>query len=561
MQHPFPFIPKKIKGKSAPPVKSKVDAKVEPNAWLTDGPVRPIERGLPISPTPPPALDPNMPTPMENFVNVLVERPYMKSFRKMYGNLAAKYPEFNFDDPDNLSLYEKEFIYQNSHDIGETLLKQTQLKLTVPDAHGNLQTTVGEIPLNAHLYTFGGAIPYFESQIFEEEKVKINPEDLKPKKIQTGIHGPAVENPDDALATTFREIHFDCLSPEEIEACKTKEDSAIHPLNLIPPSLGRSLANSQIDKRITDNTVTDCISEYFTATGKPFVPRNVEKYFPLSVLTPKRKTFTNTELERSTTQSVLSSVEGPDDPYAGIDPKSTLLDTSDQDVLFTTEKAPFKRSEIAELRAFNQHWDRLQKKQNEKFKQELRKRSHHVQRAFQSREVMKEYLNLLDEDYRRINAGIIGKCPFKNKSMWQVACERAPKDMSSLGERMKFWWRFGTFVSEIGGIRDDFDHEVMDTLRHKLMDNHPINNSLFFEVVNYVSDDALQSVSSLKLIEFMRITLDINQKEFMKVFTTRHVSQFVYTQAILTNISSEHLESMNRVSKMHITVPEVSDLK
>lgn len=558
MQTPFPYVPKKIKSKPAPPQRSKgVEVQENPYAWMTDGPVRQIERGLPISPAPPPALDPNMPTPMDNFVNMLVEKPYMKSFRKMYGNLEAKYPEYNFDDPDNLSLYEKEFIYQNSHDVAEQLLKQTTLKLTMPSADG-------KIPVNAHLYTFGGAIPYFESQVFEDDYAKILQEEqekAKPVKIQTGIHGPPVENPQDPDASTFREIHFSCLSPEEIEACKTKSDSAVHPLNLVPPSLGSSLAKTQLITRVKDDTVTNCISEYFTASGKPFVPRNVEKYFPLTLLIPKKKSVPAGDLERSTTVSVLSTVDIPDNPYAGCDPKSTLLDTSDQDILFTREKAPFKRSEIAEMRAFNNHWDRLQEKQRAKFKKELAKRSHHVQRAFQSREVMKKYLELLDKDCRRINSGLLGKCPFKNKSMWQVACEQAPRDMSSLGERMKFWWRFCTFVSEIGGIRDDHDKEVMRVLRQKLMDNHPIGNSLFFEVVDDVHDDCLQSVSSLKLIEFMRVTLDINQKEFMKVFALRHVSQFVYTEAILTNISAEHLESLNRVSKMHITVPDVSELK
>ena len=556
---PLQFQPKHLrKMKQTVPLDSKgCEIQMNPNAWISDGPLRMIEKGLPIIGTIPPALDPNKKSPMDNFVNVLVERPYMKSMKKMYGELMEKNPDIDMNDPNNLSNYEKQFIAENSREEGEKIMKATTLKLNVKDANGNVQAkVVNTIPLSAHLYTFGGAIPYFDSTIFAEEEYQRQAPETE-KKNRTGIYGPKESNGLDA-SSYIRDIHYSCLSEEEIEEQKKIKDPSSEPVDI---SYNWKLKPSEPFSKVAkkeEQTIKGCLHTYFNPTGKPFVPIGVEKYFPLNLLKTekRRKSVNTTALETVDTESSITSL----DPSEEMDPRSKLISTDDEDVLFTRSKTLLRRNEIATLRAFNCHWDNMQKKEEMKRKSALAKRNKAVEKAFQSKEVMDTYLKLLDEDCERISSGLIGKSPYKHKSMWEVANEKAPKDPSSLGIRMEFWWRYATFVREIGGIHDDFDKEVSMTLRKELMENHPVDRTLFFDVLAKISDECFVSVSSLKVMEFIRIAFKVEQAAFQNVFDQRNVSKLIYSQTILTNLPAENAEAMKRISKMKIEVPDTSDM-
>ena len=562
----FPYQQKRIphRTKAAVPLKNKGSEVVQmnPNAWISDGPVRPIEKGLPLTGTLPPALDPGKKTPIDNMVNILVERPYMKSLRKMYGGLMDKFPEMEFDDPNNLSAYEKQFIADNSHEEGQKIMKATTLKLSVPDSNGVVQTKIcSHVPLNAHLYTFGGAIPYYESHVFsEDESIKMPIE--KEKKVRTGIYGEKQPNQKDA-SSYIRDIHFDCLSKTEIEQELQRKDNPTQPVDVTVPKRVRARTSFSTIANKEENTIKGCLQTYFSPLGKPFVPVNVEKYFPMSLFevdkiknkSPNESNLDLDELENNT-QRTLTILH----PSEEMDPKSKLIDTSDEDVLFTKDRTLLRRSEIAEMRAFEKHWERKTQKAEKRLDLILKKRNKEVEKAFQSREVMKTYLKLLDEDCERISSGLIGKSPYKHKSMWEVALELTPKDPTSLGNRMEYWWRYAIFVREIGGIHDEFDNEVTQELRKLLMNNHSVDQSLFFDVLHNLRDECFSSVSSLKVIEFIRITFNIEQKQFQAVFEERRISQLIYSQTILTNMPKEQVIAMNQIANMKIEVPDVEEL-
>ena len=562
----FPYQPKRIphKTKSAAPLKSKESevAQVNPNAWISDGPVRPIEKGLPIFGTIPPALDTTQKSPIDNMVDILVQKPYMKSLRKMYGALIDKFPEMDASDPNNLTAYEKQFIADNSHEEAQKIMKATTLKLSVPDSNGFVQTKVcNHVPLNAHLFTFGGAIPYFDSHIFAEDEFSKLSTD-KSRTTKTGIYGHKQPNQKDA-SSYIRDIHYDCVSEKEIkEQLKIKDDPTV-PVDVTVPKRIRARTSFSTIANQEENTVKGCLQTYFSPLGKPFVPVDVEKYFPLSLLEVEKNKIRSTnesnldldELENNT-QRTLSILH----PSQEMDPKSKLIDTSDEDVLFTKDNTLLRRSEIAEMRAFEKHWERKTQKAENRLGTILKKRNKEVEKAFQSREVMKTYLKLLDEDCERVSSGLIGKSPYKHKSMWEVALEKTPKDPTSLGNRMEYWWRFATFVREIGGIHDDYDNEVTQELRKQLMDNHAVNKTLFFDVLRNLRDECFSIVSSLKLIEFIRITFNIEQKQFQAVFEQRRISQLIYSQTILTNMPKEQVIAMNQIANMKIEVPDVDDL-
>ena len=572
----FPYKPRKIPKVPAPPVplRSKgVELELNPNAWLTGGPVREIEKGLPLITTPLPALDPDKPTPLESCVSMLVNRPYLKSYRKMYGQLLDKYPELSAYDPDNLSYYEKQFIFQNSHEMGEVIKKASTLKLNLPDENGHIQPTLTTTaPLDAHLYTFGGAIPYFQSQIFADNDD--TPKDVikHPKKPKTGIYGSPHEDPN-IQSSLIREINFRSISDEEVEEYKSEKDDPEQPLTIPQQSLGVTLRKTRLDPNSNDSTVKDCIDLYFQPNSKPFVPKNVEKLFPClfepgdiieqpSPTVSDQLLKSSTEifsLSRSTSQD-LTQIMDPTSVILDMDPQSTLLDTSDQDVLFTKMKAPFRRVEIARMKAFTHHWDKLKIEQNKKFAEERKRRDKLVQKSFQSKQVMETYMKLLDSECRRCRSGLLGKSPFKNKSMWEVALEQTPYDPAALGVRMEFWWRFCIFAGETRGVRSNYEKEIAMALRKFLMDNHPIDKKLFSDIIMSVSRESLQSVGSLKLLEYIRICLDVEQKTFQTCLDQRSIPLIVYSQTILTNLSADLLMTMKKVATMDVDVPDPSEL-
>lgn len=551
----FPYRPKpkQTKAKSSVPLGDKGTEKHHQGAtWLTDGPLRQIEKGLPIIASIPANLDPFKNPPMERFVSLLVDRPYVKDFRKMYGSLADKYPELDIKDNENLTAYEKQFIADNSAEVAEQLEKASSLKVRVMDENGkftNKLTT--NVPTNAHLYTWGGTISYFESQIFEDEpKIAVDTGSKKQKK-KTGIYGkPDTSNPD--ATGLIRDIHFSSIPDKEVDSNFTLDDNTQKPLNL--GTIIHPLADKTEKLPTFSPMVTKCIDQFFDPHGKPFVPKDVEKYFPLEELKITQRVTDSS----STKPEIMINLET--DPLTECDPKTTLIDTSDQDIIFTKSKAPFRRREIAALRAFNSHWENQRKFQTTKFKHELMQRDRMVHKAFQSRSIFNKYLELLDKDCKRIRYGLIGKSPFKRKSIWQVAIEEADYDPSSLGVRREFWYKFCKFVQVVGGIREEYDMKVAHELRRNLMDNHPVDKTLFFDTVSKMPNEALLCVGSLKLLEFLRVALDIESDEFIKILDTRKISNLIYTQTILSNMSPEHSSAMKTIPKEKIDIPDIDEL-
>jgi hypothetical protein len=247
------------------------------------------------------------------------------------------------------------------------------------------------------------------------------------------------------------------------------------------------------------------------------------------------------------------NANGGEEPDSG----TTLLNTSDEDVLFTKDKAPFTRADISTVRAFERHWDELKLRQRDRAARSLEERRRLVHQAFHSKEVFRTYLKLVDEDCRRIRSGVIGKSPYKTTSLWQVAHETAPNDHSGLADRRTYWWRFTAFVRYVGGITEPLETEIVKILRVKLMLRHPISSRLFWDIVGDLPLAAFESVSALRLIEFIRVSLDAGQQEFGLFLDDHKVSHMIYNQTILSNMSKEFVDKMMLIARGPIDVPEI----
>jgi hypothetical protein len=499
------------------------ESRVTQYAWISDGPVRPVESGLPRNPY-------NTERSRSTLIRFIVDRPYVKEFNHRYSALAARHPEYDLADPDMMSHYEKQLIAQHAADTAAT--RSVDLNFRVP---GTQQKST-KIPLDAHLHTWGGAIPYLETEIFPEDEMDVA--ERRPPRIRrsTGISGP-MDTSAPNMVGIIRPLRFRSLPKAEAHDRALSRDDPTQPLIFQPP--GKRFLSAV--KTTADATVEQCVKRFFDPdVGIPFVPADVAKYFPLELLLPQE-----------------ASPESEDDVAADeeAEPGTTLLDTSDQDVLFTKNKAPFTRADVSAARAFTRHWDHLKERQRVRADRALAARDRTVREAFHGRTVFKTYLELLEEDCKRIRSGVIGKSPYKGKSLWEVAAERAPNDHSGLAERREFWWRFAAFVRFIGGIVEDLEKDVVRRLRVKLMVRHPVTAALFWEVARELPAPALESVPALRLIEFTRMLLDVGQPEFGLFLDERNISHMIYNQTILSNMSREYVDKLNQIAKGPIDVP------
>jgi hypothetical protein len=78
---------------------------------------------------------------------------------------------------------------------------------------------------------------------------------------------------------------------------------------------------------------------------------------------------------------------------------------------------------------------------------------------------------------------------------------------------------------------------------------HPVTTQLFWDIVKDLSAAQLESVPVLRLVEFVRIALDVSQPEFALFLYERTISHMIYNQTVLSNMSTEYLDRVNQIAK------------
>lgn len=548
------------------------DSQIPKFAWLSDGAVRPIEEGLPIYVTPS-TFDSSKKNPMHSLIQLIEDKPFLKEFNRDYGDLAVRHPEYDLNDPDMMSHYEKQLITEYYSKMQEQQSMQPDseerapnpknrvqdLKIRVHDGRNHSYVT-SRIPVDAHLNSWGDALPYYESDLFDVEDPTINNKKPVKRKMRTGIYGDQKLQEQDE-SSIIREVHFKSLENESPDLTLAK-DAATRPLTFAPGGKRFTAEISKIPGGKTDPTCQQCIKRFFDPeVGIPFVPADVGKYFPADLLLPETEEQKQKEQETSSNNSIsklsqtldLQSTTNDDTEL-----KSTLLDTTGEDVLFTVNKAPFTRNDVATLRAFGNHWDSKKIRQREKAQSALLKRQTMINQAFHSREIFDTYLKLLDEDCKRIKSGVLGKSKYKRKSLWQVAVETTPIDHSGLSERREFWWRFCSFVRFNGGnLNDKIEKDFIKLLRIKLMLRHPVDQSFFWDVLKEIELASFENVATLRMIEYLRFALNVSQHDYGQFLYSLKISQMIYNQTILNNTSREYIDKMNEIANGPVDVPPI----
>jgi hypothetical protein len=514
------------------------EGKVARFGWMTHGAVRVTELGLPLSgPAGPRELPP------DTLMTLLVDKPYVKSFNRTYGALAEQYPEYDLSDPDMMSNFEKQLLSSYSLEQA-TQSRANELRLVIPGT----QSRSAKLPLDAHLHTWGGAIPYLGQDIFPEDDGVLPPPKKHVWRPMTGIHGEVNAKAADQ-SSIIRPVQFRTLSESEAKDRSLSRDSATAPL-LFPPGAKRAEARLvALPGSTTDPTVEECLKKFFDpAVGIPFVPADAGRYFPVDLLVPEPKS----DPEPAGDSEMALQAQEESEP----EPPTTLLDSSEEDVLFTKNKAPFTRADITAVRAFGRHWDVLKMRRRDQASRALKNRERDVKQAFHSKSVLETALGLVETDCQRIRSGLIGKTAFKNRSIWQTAAATAPPDHSGLAERREIWWRLCAFVRFSGGIEEEAQKQFLRLIRLKLMLAHQVDQSLLWDVLKETPQPALESVAVLKLVEFLRIALHVAQQEFLNFLDDAKVAQMMYAQTVQNNLSKEYLERQTALAQGPIEVPD-----
>jgi hypothetical protein len=477
-------------------------------------------------------------------MTLLVEKPYAKEFQQTYSALAAAHPEYDLNDPDMMSNYEKQLVAQYTSDQGPG--RANELKLVIPGT----QTRTTKIPLDAHLHTWGGAIPYLDNDIFPEDDTNATVPSRIKRRPRTGIHGEVNAKARDQ-SSVIRPLKFRTLAESEAGDRSLSRDCATSALVFAPGGKRSDQAITELPGGTEDTTVDSCLRRFFDPElGIPFVPADVGRYFPIELLVPAPAAQAAAESELS--EELNLAVAAPEENEM----KTALLDTSEEDVLFTKDKAPFTRHDISTVRAFTRHWDALKLRQKERIAQAMQERQKSIKQAFHSKNVFETALDLVDQDCKRMRSGLIGKSQFKRKSIWKTAEERAPPDHGGLTERRALWWRFCAFVRYVGGIDESLEKHFARMVRVKLMLRHQVDPTLFWDVVKEMPQAAFESVSVLRLMEFLRLALDVGQQEFVMFMEEQKVAQLMYGQTVKNNMSREYLDKQQAIAKGPIDVPE-----
>ena len=551
----FPYKPQKVSINAIKTVKNQdkgTEGNIDKCGWLTDGPLRPIEEGLPL-------YDKDN-SKITN--NITPKKDYLKSFSKIYKNLLDIYPEY-IENEFNNGLLGQYSIF-NNNDIKKSTLSTKTTQRNIND-HLNKNNKSSNQTSIDHIYTWGDSQYNFDNENFDDDINYL--ENKNEKKIinETGIVSLRNNEKNKDQSSNIRELHFKSLSPEEIHL-EQETSNPIKPLNLdeiIKTNNNKNIYKIPIIKK--DPISQECLKKYFNPkTNQPFVPENPGDDFPLELLNPepgssssfRRSLSTLSELSINSTSNQNTIFSNFNELNHSNEIKQTLLDTSQQDILFTNQKVPFTRKDIAELKAFHNHWNISKIKDKERIEEKFKNKKKIVKETYHSKVAFSKYLDLIDEECQRIQSGIIGKSRFKKKSMWEEALKFSKNDKSSLRSRREFWWRLTTYVRFMGGVKDSFEKILILTFREKLMYLSLVDKNLFWNVLKEVPNDVLENITALKLIEFIRIVLGVDQVEFGHFLDQNNISRQIYTQTILNSLSREHIEKMNEIAKNPIIVPD-----
>jgi hypothetical protein len=200
------------------------------------------------------------------------------------------------------------------------------------------------------------------------------------------------------------------------------------------------------------------------------------------------------------------------------DAPSTLIDTSDHDIFWTRQLAPFTREETDTLYAWRKQCHDHQAREQAKVEKMLREREDCIRQTFQSKLALDRGLELVDRACREVANVGVGKQVRHRESIWKMAARVTRSDPSSLPFRREKWMKFVDFVKRYGGVRDPLQKKFVEAYRSELMSGRKVSSQIFWNILDLFDEMELIKTTLIEFLDHLRREMGISREATMQYF-------------------------------------------
>lgn len=240
---------------------------------------------------------------------------------------------------------------------------------------------------------------------------------------------------------------------------------------------------------------------------------------------------------------------------------STLIDSTVDDVFWTKNCTPFTRNDINEIYSWQTRNDGIMNQIDEKRKKMLEKRQRAITTTFQSRKAFDKAIELCDQECDLIGSLGPGKNVGKSRqSFWVRAAEYAKYDNSSLIYRKKKWKEFINQIKRYYPLlaRNKTDEMTLSSLARKsdetdlvdescglstiqiafikrykneIMKGLPIDSTTFWNVIEPFDSMDFTHTEFCILVEILRTQFNLQKCEIIQYLDEKEFPTYFYQLA------------------------------
>lgn len=229
----------------------------------------------------------------------------------------------------------------------------------------------------------------------------------------------------------------------------------------------------------------------------------------------KNKTSPNFDKKIELNENADNKEEEEED-YDEKNHKSLLIDPKDYDIFWTRNGTPFTRDEVEMLEGWKEDVRDRMVKDDMKTLQILRRREKAMERTFQSRSAFDKEIALTDEAMER--AVTLGPCKSNRErlSSWEVSSKAVKDDPSSLPFRKRTWANFVSQFQDLYQITCEPQKKIVVEFRTLLRSGHCVDADLFFDSIGVLNKMDYISMPTMILVEFLRKNLNVPEDDVVQ---------------------------------------------
>lgn len=196
--------------------------------------------------------------------------------------------------------------------------------------------------------------------------------------------------------------------------------------------------------------------------------------------------------------------------------KSLLIDPKDYDIFWARNGVPFSRDEVEMLEGWKDDVRDRMIHDDMKAIQVLRRREKAIERTFQSRSAFDKEIALADEAMEK--AVTLGPCKQQRErlSSWEVSSRAVKGDPSSLPFRKRTWANFVKQFRSFGKLTSESQRKIVLEFRTLLRSGHRVDPDIFWESISVLDKMDYVSIPTMILVEFLRQNVNVPEEDFVQ---------------------------------------------